>query len=79
MHDPIFLCRIPSGSWLKNLKTTEDPSFWRLFGKEEPQQLSARLTHEDGSGCDFYHRMTFDLLLGLAYLEIPTDQDMVVS
>eukprot|EP00435_Cladocopium_sp_Y103_P015983 s341_g3.t4 len=34
-----------------------------MGSEEEPQQLSARLTHDDGSGCDFYRRMTFDLML----------------
>ena len=76
--------QIQSGSWLRHAKTIEeaktieDLSCWLVVGQEEPQQYSARLTHDDGSGCDFYHRMTFDLLLGLADdLEIPTDQDIM--
>jgi len=77
----LFACSNPV--WLvaktiEEAKTIEDLSCWLVVDQEEPQQYSARLTHDDGSGCDFYHRMTFDLLLGLADdLEIPTDQDIM--
>lgn len=65
LHDSFAL-----NVYLLTVRGIESPDFrapyiraFIMGSEEEPQQYSARLTHDDGSGCDFYHRMTFDLML----------------